>query len=210
MGSPEDEEGRYLWEGPRRLVTIDSGFWMFDTPCTQSLWEAVMGENHSRFRGADRPVESVSWEECQEFLTALNSRLDGLELSLPSEAQWEYACRAGTEAARYAGNLDAIAWYRKNSGNETHAVAAKEANSWGLYDMLGNVWEWCADVWVADDSEVSRAAAAAESAFAHRVIRGGSWLYDALLVRARVPQRRRALGRSFTLGFRCAEFRRGS
>jgi formylglycine-generating enzyme required for sulfatase activity len=106
-------------------------------------------------------------------LTALNSRLDGLQLSLPSEAQWEYACRAGTEAARYLDNLDAIAWYFENSRSETHPVARKEANSWGLYDMLGNVWEWCADVWVADDSEVTRAAAPAESASAHRVIRGG-------------------------------------
>ncbi len=152
MGSPRDEEGRSSYEGPRHLVSIDSGFWMFDTPCTQALWEAVMGENPSHFKVADRPreradhpVESVSWEQCQEFLTALNSRLDGLQLSLSSEAQWEYACRAGTETSRYSENPDAIAWYDKNSGNETHSVAGKEANSWGLYDMLGNVWEWCAD-----------------------------------------------------------------
>ena len=162
MGSPEDEEGRFPAEGPRHLVSIDSGFWMFDTPCTQALWEAVMGENPSQFmvanrpkEGADRPVESVSWEQCQEFLTALNSRLDGIQLSLPSEAQWEYACRAGTETARYSENLDAIAWYNENSGNETHSVAGKEANSWGLYDMLGNVWEWCVDVWVNDYSRES-------------------------------------------------------
>jgi formylglycine-generating enzyme required for sulfatase activity len=210
MGSPDDEEGRSLWEGPRRLVSIDSGFWIFDTPCTQALWESVMGENHSRFRGADRPVESVSWEECQEFLTALNSRLDGLELSLPSEAQWEYACRAGTEAARYLDNLDAIAWYLKNSGSETHPVARKEANSWGLYDMLGNVWEWCADVWEADDSEVTRAAAAAESASAPRVIRGGSWFGGALSVRAAFRDYYEPSDRSDSLGFRCAEFRPGS
>ena len=163
MGSPKDEEGRFAWEGPRQLVSIDSGFWMFDTPCTQALWEAVIGENPSHFdvaerskNGADRPVDSVSWDQCQEFLTALNTRLDGLQLSLPSEAQWEYACRAGTETARYAETLDAIAWYRENSGRETHPVASKEANSWGLYDMLGNVWEWCADVWQDDYSEQGR------------------------------------------------------
>ena len=172
MGSPEDEEGRFSSEGPRHLESIDSGFWIFDTPCTQALWEAVMGENPSQFKVADRPVESVSWEQCQEFLTALNSRLDGLQLSLPSEAQWEYACRAGTETARYSENLDAIAWYAENSGHETHPVAGKEANSWGLYDMLGNVWEWCADVWVDDDTEKARASAA-ESASPRRVIRGG-------------------------------------
>ena len=166
---------------------------MFDTPCTQALWQAVMGENPSHFKVADRPVESVSWEQCREFLTALNSRLDGVQLSLPSEAQWEYACRAGTETARYSENLDAIAWYDENSGNETHPVARKKANPWGLYDMLGNVWEWCKDVWVEDYTEKSRAAASADSASAHRVIRGGSWVYDAM-VRARgVPQPRRAL-----------------
>ena len=136
-------------------------------------------------------MESVSWEQCQEFLTALNSRLDGIQLSLPSEAQWEYACRAGTETARYSENLDAIAWYDENSGNETHSVAGKEANSWGLYDMLGNVWEWCADVWVNDYTEKARASAA-ESASAHRVVRGGSWGDGALLVRG-VPQPQRAL-----------------
>src|SRR5512135_1670804 len=162
MGSPEDEERRFSYEGPRHLVSIDSGFWMFDTPCTQALWEAVMGENPSYFKvadrpkeGADRPVESVSWKQCQEFLTALNSRLDGIQLSLPSEAQWEYACRAGTVTARYSENLDAIAWYDENSGNATHSVAGKEANSWGLYDMLGNVWEWCANVWVKDYTKKS-------------------------------------------------------
>ena len=215
MGSPEDEEGRFPAEGPRHLVSIDSGFWMFDTPCTQALWEAVMGENPSHFKvadrpkeRADRPVESVSWEQCQEFLTALNSRLDGVQLSLPSEAQWEYACRAGTETARYSENLDAIAWYDENSGNETHSVAGKEANSWGLYDMLGNVWEWCADVWVDDYTEKARASAA-ESASAHRVLRGGSWLRRRA-VRARgVPQPHRALDRDGDLGFRCAEFREG-
>jgi formylglycine-generating enzyme required for sulfatase activity len=208
MGSPENEEGRISWDGPPCLVSIDSGFWMFDTPCTQALWEAVMGENPSHFKGPDRPVESVSWEQCQEFLTALNSQLDGLQLSLPSEAQWEYACRAGTETARYSENLDAIAWYSANSGHETHAVASKEANSWGLYDMLGNVWEWCADVWVEDYTNKARAEE--ESASAHRVIRGGSWNYAAQSVRAAFRILLEPSLRVDYLGFRCAEFRPGS
>ena len=215
MGSPEDEEGRFSDEGPRHLVSIDSGFWMFDTPCTQALWEAVMGENPSQFNvadrpkeRADRPVESVSWEQCQEFLTALNSRLDGVQLSLPSEAQWEYASRAGTETARYSENLDAIAWYDENSGNKTHSVAGKEANSWGLYDILGNVREWCADVWVNDYTEKARASAA-ESASAHRVIRGGSWNDGAQDVRAAYRDHSEPSDRDSDLGFRCAEFREG-
>jgi formylglycine-generating enzyme required for sulfatase activity len=215
MGSPEDEEGRLPVEGPRHLVSIDSGFWMFDTPCTQALWEAVMGENPSRFKladrpkeAADRPVETVSWGQCQEFLTALNSRLGRLELSLPSEAQWEYACRAGTETARYSENLDAIAWYYKNSGEETHPVAGKEPNSWGLYDMLGNVWEWCADVWV-NDYTVKARASVDESASDHRVFRGGSWSDVARNVRAACRMHVGPAGQNGSLGFRCAEFRSG-
>ena len=155
---------------------------MFATPCTQALWEALMGENPSEFKSADRPVESVSWDACEEFVKKLNKRIHGLELSLPSEAQWEYACRAGTTTSTYAGPLeikgtnnapilDAIAWYGGNSGHGfdlengydasgweekqypfdkagTRPVAKKRANPWGLYDMLGNVWEWCADEWV--------------------------------------------------------------
>jgi formylglycine-generating enzyme len=209
MGSPEDEKERFADEGPRHLVSIESGFWMFDTPCTQALWEAVMGENPSHFKGRDRPVESVSWERCQEFLMAFNSLLDGLQLSLPSEAQWEYACRAGTETARYSDNLDAIAWYDENSESATHSVAGKEANSWGLYDMLGNVREWCADFWVNDYTENARATAA-ESAAAHRVIRGGSWQRSARRAKATYRERLGPSYRSIHLGFRCAEFRAGS
>ncbi len=150
MGSPEGEEGRFSDEGPQHEETIPSGFWMFDTPCTQALWEAVMGENPSRFKGPDRPVESVSWDQCQEFLQRLNARCTGLELKLPSEAQWEYACRAGRETPRYREDLDEIAWYWENSQGETHPVGQKAPNDWGLYDTLGNVWEWCEDVWTED------------------------------------------------------------
>ena len=131
MGSPPDEEGRYSDEGPQHEVTIAEGFWMFDTPCTQALWEALMGENPSEFKSPDRPVENVSWEDCRKFVEKINEKFDlekvDLSLSLPSEAQWEYACRAGTTTATYAGPLkiegennapilDAIAWYGGNSG----------------------------------------------------------------------------------------------
>ncbi len=129
MGSPEKEPGRRSAEGPQREVTIGKGFWLFDTAVTQALWQAVMSENPSRFQSSERPVESVSWDQAQGFLGQINQLVPGLDLALPSEAQWEYACRAGTDAATYAGAmeilgdnnapvLDAIAWYGGNSGVE--------------------------------------------------------------------------------------------
>jgi formylglycine-generating enzyme required for sulfatase activity len=179
MGSPGDEPGRWDDEGPRHTVYITQGFWLSDTPCTQALWEAVMGENPARFKSPKRPVEQVSWDDVQGFLTRINERAPGLELCLPTEAQWEHACRAGTDTALYTGPieilgennapaLDPIAWYGGNSGvnfeleegydssgwaqtqypnpkSGTHPVKGKLPNPWGLCDMLGNVWEWCAD-----------------------------------------------------------------
>jgi formylglycine-generating enzyme required for sulfatase activity len=237
MGSPEEEEGRDSDEGPRHKEIIAKGFWMFDTPCTQALWEAVMGENPSRFKGHDRPVETVNWDQCQEFLKRLNERGEGLELRLPSEAQWEYACRAGTTTATYAGPmeiqgrnnapvLDAIAWYGGNSGIDfelsdgedasgwpekqyefakagTHPVGRKQQNPWGLYDTLGNVYEWCEDVWRNDYNTKTNAAEAS----VHRVIRGGSWRYIAQGVRAAYRGHYEPTSRDRHLGFRCAEFR---
>ena len=126
MGSPDDEPERLDYEGPRHVVTIETGYWLFDTVCSQALWIALLGENPSRFQDPDRPVERVSWQDMHEgFLPALNSRIPGF--ALPSEAQWERACRAGTETALYSGPievlgdldapaLDPIAWYGGNSG----------------------------------------------------------------------------------------------
>ncbi|MDR3632788.1 MAG: formylglycine-generating enzyme family protein [Isosphaeraceae bacterium] len=202
MGSPEDEEGRYPDEGPRHEETIASGFWMFDTPCTQALWEAVMGENPSEFKGLDRPIENVSWDQCHDFLKRLNERCEGLDLKLPTEAQWEYACRAGTDTPRYRENLNEIAWYSGNSQRETHSVGRLFPNAWGLYDTLGNVFEWCEDVWTPDYSTTKAATASAR-----RVIRGGSWLNDAQYVRAAFRSHDGPSIRLHDLGFRCAEFR---
>ncbi len=126
MGSPTDEPGRWDAEGPVHLVTIATGFWLFDTPCTQALWQAVMGENPSHFQSPERPVEQVSWKEVQGFLARIAERIPDLRLSLPTEAQWERACRAGTDTALYTGPieilgdanapaLDPIAWYGGNS-----------------------------------------------------------------------------------------------
>ena len=208
MGSPEGEKGRSPREGPRHEERIGAGFWIFDTPCTQALWAAVMGANPSTFKAPDRPVETVSWDDCQEFVQRLNGRVVGLELGLPSEVQWEYACRAGTETARYRDSLDEIAWYDENSGGETHAVGGKLPNGWGLYDMLGNVWEWCADAWREDYSQ-PRVVETGGRASVPRVIRGGSWASPRRDARAAYRDRSVPSSGSTIVGFRCAEFRAG-
>ena len=181
MGSPMGETGRYDDEGPRHEVRLTKGFWLCDTPVTQALWTAAMGNNPSSFQGPERPVENVSWDDAQEFLKKMNARIPGLGLGLPTEAQWEYACRAGTEGANYARGgqkLADIAWFSENSGDQTHPVATKSCNDWGLYDMLGNVWEWCADGQRSYTAKpVTDPAGPLESA--SRALRGGSWSYDA-------------------------------
>jgi formylglycine-generating enzyme required for sulfatase activity len=245
MGSPKREPGRFNAEGPRHKVTIGSPFWLADTPCTQALWQAVMGNNPSRFQSPDRPVEQVSFTDVEEFLAKVNDQLRGARLVLPSEAQWEYACRAGTRTATYGGAmeilgqnnapvLDRLGWYGGNSGQDfeldngvdasgwpekqyphtkagTHSVKGKDPNGWGLYDMLGNVWEWCADHWhdtydgaPADGSAWLDPAAAGD---AGRVIRGGAWGNDARHVRSacrRGDTAETRYNRYNTLGFRFA------
>ncbi len=140
MGSEtEDAE-----EKPVHEVTITRAFDMQTTEVTQAQWDALMERNPSEFKGADRPVDNVTWTDAQEFISKLNARRDGYLYRLPTEAEWEYSCRAGTKG-EHAGNLDDRAWYLKNSGKQTHPVAQKQPNAWGLYDMNGNVWEWLRD-----------------------------------------------------------------
>jgi len=238
MGSPEDEPGRYDDEGPQHVVRIWPGFWLFDTPVTQAMWEAVLGAdaNRSRFRSAERPVENVSWEDCEAFLRQIRDLIPGPSIALPTEAEWEYACRAGTTEATSAGPieilgatnapiLDEIAWYGGNSGVEfeldggaepfwpekqhdfdrcgTHVVATKAPNPWGLYDMLGNVWEWCQDTRRDYSSEAVVAPVAPEDASAPSVVRGGSWRVYARDVRAAYRGWYPPSDRVDVLGFRC-------
>ncbi len=195
IGSPENEVGREDDEGPLHEVTISQGFWLAETPCTQALWEEVMGDNPSRFESADRPVENVSWDDCQEFLQRLGQHAPGLDARMPTESEWEYACRAGTETSTWVGDLtlrgendapelDAIAWYGGNSGQAgTRPVRGRNANPLGLHDMLGNVWEWCAD-WHGMYDTAPVIDPRGPSLAASRVLRGGSWNSDARDVRA--------------------------
>ena len=218
MGSPEGESGRHGRE-VRHEVGITRGYWMADSPVTQALWSAVMGENPSRFVSPDRPVEKVSWEDCQRFVGRLNEEVPGLGVRLPTEAEWEHACRAGTETATWVGDLeilgrnnapvlDAIAWYGGNCGvgfeltngydttgevwsekqydftrGGSHAVKGKLPNPLGLYDMLGNVWEWCGD-WYGPYDAAPTEDPAGPPTGSLRVLRGGSWSGQAWDVRA--------------------------
>jgi len=186
-------------------VKVFEGFWLGDTPVTQALWTAVMGKNPSKFKNdPNQPVESVSWDNCQQFLEHTTALL------LPSEVQWEYACRAGTQTATWLGDLEIvnkmaplledIAWYWGNSNNETHVVKQKEANPWALYDMLGNVYEWCA-------SSISQYLDARDEITHVRgspVFRGGSWHSGARIVRAAVRDAGKSGACSAYLGFRLA------
>jgi len=173
MGSPESEARRGSDEGQHR-VRLTKGFWLQMTEVTQGQWRAVMGDNPSHFQnGKNYPVESVSWNDVQAFLEKLNTMDPGKNYRLPTEAEWEYACRAGTTGEQY-GELDDIAWYWENSGEQTHPVAKMQSNAWGMYDMLGNVWEWCADVYGGYPS-VNVMDPRGPASGERRVLRGGAW-----------------------------------
>jgi formylglycine-generating enzyme required for sulfatase activity len=218
MGSLENEPERYDDEGPQHQVTISQGFWLFDTACTQALWQAVIGSNPSRFQGADRPVENVTWNDCQEFLKKLNKRLPGLDLSLPAEAQWEYACRAGTitpfsfganitpEQVNYDGNYPYAGGKKGLYRQETVPVASLPPNPWGLYEMHGNVWEWTQDHWHDDyrGAPTDGSAWIGSDAGEGRVLRGGSWISFGGNVRSAHRYRSVRGNRVDFIGFRLA------
>jgi formylglycine-generating enzyme required for sulfatase activity len=150
IGSNAVQRGLQTNENHRE-VRISDGFFMAETECRQSEWEAVMGSNPSRFKGANHPVEEVTWNQAVEYckrLTEVQQRegilTDGWEWRLPTEAEWEYATRAGTKTPRH-GEVNEVAWWENNSDSQTHPVGQKLPNAWGLYDTLGNVWEWCFD-----------------------------------------------------------------
>ena len=201
------EKARHSDEGPPHEVRISKGFWMGKYEVTQRQWRAVMGENPSYFLecGGRCPVERVSWEDVHEFILRLNNLEEpsGYRYRLPTEAEWEYAARAGTTGARY-GELDSIAWYDANSGGTTHPVGLKQANEWGLHDMLGNVWEWTAD-WKAPYLVESVADPPGLDWGWYwgwyRVNRGGCWSSIAWLVRS-ANRSHNPSHRFYSIGFR--------
>ncbi len=197
MGSPEDEPERSGSEGPRHRVRFAQGFWLAETACTRALWKvvtgenprrAVTGENPSEFKGDDRPVEMVTWNDVHAFLLQLNRAHPGLALRLPSEAEWEYACRAGThtpfwfgaelttDRANYDGNNPYANGPKGEYREETVPVKHFQPNPWGLYQVHGNVWEWCQDRWhrnyqgAPEDGRPWETGGSVDS-----VLRGGSW-----------------------------------
>lgn len=176
MGATSEQDGdAFGREKPAHKVTLSS-FMIGKYEVTQALWKAVMGSNPSEFKGDNLPVERVSWNDCQTFIKKLNS-LTGKNFRLPTEAEWEYAARGGnnSQGHKYAGsdNIDDVAWYYGNSGDKTHAVGTKQPNELGLYDMSGNVWEWCSDRFEFYRSSAQTNPTGATSG-SRRVYRGGS------------------------------------
>ena len=163
-------------EKPAHQVTLSS-FSIGRYEVTQEEWQAVMGSNPSCFKGARRPVESVSWDDCQEFIRKLNA-MTGKNFRLATEAEWEFASRGGikSQGYKYSGsnNLNSVAWYFDNSGNTTHDVGLKSPNELGIYDMSGNVWEWCSD-WYGNYSSSSQTNPTGSYSGSYRVFRGGGW-----------------------------------
>lgn len=172
-------------EQPQHQVTIREGFYMGRYEVTQAQWQAVMGTNPSYFKGDNLPVDSVSWNEAQDFINKLNEQNDGYRYRLPTEAEWEYACRAGTTEG-YAGDLDEMAWYADNSVDHTHPVGQKQANAFGLFDMHGNVWEWCRDVYHSSyaGAPTDGSAWVSGGEVNKRALRGGLYNHNTLGVRS--------------------------
>ena len=216
MGATKEQDSD-AWdtdnEKPAHQITL-STYSIGETEVTQELWEAVMGSNPSEFKGSKRPVEHVSWTDCQDFIKKLNEKT-GQNFRLPTEAEWEYAARGGRKSKgyKYAGsnNIKSVAWYDKNSCDKgasspdygTHNVAQKQPNEVGLYDMSGNVWEWCSD-WYGKDYYGSSPQSNPQGPDSgqHRVLRGGSWSNGSRSCRSSYRSYDTPVSRRYTLGLR--------
>ncbi len=221
MGATPEMVNPWDGEKPTHQVTLTNDYYIGKYEVTQALWKAVMGNNPSYFKGDDLPVEQVSWYDCQEFISKLNS-ITGKSFRLPTEAEWEYAARGGKEnrvlrsiissvwsvarvvkGYQYSGsnNISDVAWYEDNSDSKTHAVGSKQGNELGIYDMSGNVWEWCQD-WKGTYSSSSQVNPTGANSGSERVFRGGCWFYAAGYCRSSYRYFFTPDIRSYTLGFR--------
>lgn len=206
MGATEDDEEAWDDEKPVHSVTL-SGYYIGKHEVTQGLWKAVMGSNPSDFaKGDNYPVERVNWNDVQEFLTKLN-QLTGKKYVLPTEAQWEYAARGGAKSKgyKYSGSntIGDVAWYNDNSEQSTHSVGTKAPNELGIYDMTGNVWEWCGD-WYDSYSDASQTNPTGPASGSYREYRGGAWLSHARFCRVSYRGYNAPDSRYGNLGFRVA------
>jgi formylglycine-generating enzyme required for sulfatase activity len=203
--------------GPAHLVHLTRGYWLGRTEVTQAQWQAVMGGNPAKFPGATRPVEQVSWNEATEFcrrLTASEKNAGrvppGYEYRLPTDAEWERACQAGTtDEYDSHGALDTLGWYKENAQEKTHEVATKAPNAWGLFDLHGNVWEWCYDFYRPYTGEEATDPVAldpdpAVPRGAQRVNRGGGFLTGPVRFRFASRDKDGADSRNHDMGFRPA------
>ena len=199
MSEPDSDEK------PTHQVTLSS-YAIGETEVTQALWQAVMGNNPSYFKGDILPVESVSWDDCQTFINKLN-KLTGQRFRLPTEAEWEFAARGGNRSnhTQYSGSsrLDDVAWYGDNSGDKTHPVKTKRANELGIYDMAGNVREWCQD-WKGSYSSSSQSNPTGPGSGSGRVNRGGGWGIIARYCRSSYRGCNSTGSRYYNLGLRLA------
>ena len=186
MGATPEMENPFDDEKPTHQVTLTNDYYIGKYEVTQALWKVVMGNNPSCFKGDNLPVEMVGWDDCQEFLNKLNS-ITGKTFRLPTEAEWEYAARGGNKSQGYqysgSNKLSKVAWYDGNSGNKTHVVGSKQVNELGIYDMSGNVFEWCQD-WRDSYSGSSQVNPTGATNGSYRVIRGGSWSSYAMFCRS--------------------------
>ena len=205
MGATSEQQNPYPDENPTHQVTLSS-YYIGETEVTQALWKAVMGKNPSKFKGDNLPVERVLWKDCQKFIEKLNS-ITGKRFRLPTEAEWEFAARGGNKSnlTQYSGggNIDDVAWYDGNSGKKTHPVKKKKANELGIYDMSGNVWEWCQDWWGSYGSSAQTNPKGPDSG-SFRVLRGGSWFNNASYCRLSIHIGVSPRFRGDAIGFRLA------
>jgi formylglycine-generating enzyme required for sulfatase activity len=204
MGATAEMKNTEDSEKPTHRVTLTNDYYIGKYEVTQALWQAVMGDDPSYFKGDNLPVEAVTWDDCQEFIGKLN-RITGKTFRLPTEAEWEYAARGGNKSRGYqysgSNNPSNVAWYDDNSGDKTHAVGTKQPNELGIYDMSGNVWEWCQDRLGAYSSSSQVNPTGANSG-SYRVSRGGSWCEFARLCRSSCRDLTSPGNRNYDLGLR--------